>query len=135
ARSFVEISERVDPYSYARRASDSVDVGGLNVGDSATVAVLDPREEALTSLPVLDHVARLETPVPWFDAVRAYRTLAATSGGRPVHLQVSVDGDELEVLLRASTVLGSLLCDGIGDSVGLSAPMADEDRSRLLFGI
>ena len=27
-------------------------------------------------------------------------------------------GDELEVLLRTATVLGSLLCDGLGDSVG-----------------
>ena len=39
------------------------------------------------------------------------------------------------MLLRASTVLGSLLCDGLGDSVGLTAPLPDDDRSRLLFGI
>ena len=33
-------------------------------------------------------------------------------------------------------MLGSLLCDGLGDSVGLSAPsLDDEARSRLLFGI
>ena len=38
--------------------------------------------------------------------------------------------------MRASTVLGSLLCDGLGDSVGLTAPaLDDEARSRLLFGI
>src|SRR5207244_13643367 len=126
ARSFADVAERVDPYSYARRLSDSVDVGGLDVGDGATVAVLDPREAALTVDPDLTSVTRLDAPVPWFDAVRAYRTLAASSGDRPLHLQVGVDGDELEVLLRASTVLGSLLCDGIGDSVGLSAPMTDE---------
>jgi (E)-4-hydroxy-3-methylbut-2-enyl-diphosphate synthase len=51
-------------------------------------------------------------------------------------LQLAVDGDELEVLLRTSTVLGSLLCDGLGDSVGLTAPqLSDEARERLLFGI
>jgi (E)-4-hydroxy-3-methylbut-2-enyl-diphosphate synthase len=33
-------------------------------------------------------------------------------------------------------VLGSVLCDGLGDSVGLTAPqLSDEARERLLFGI
>jgi (E)-4-hydroxy-3-methylbut-2-enyl-diphosphate synthase len=128
--------ERVDPYSYARRLTTPVTIGGLSVGDSQTVAVLDPPEEALQGLPSLDEVAHLAAPVPWYDAVRAYRRLATTSGDAPMHLQVNVDGDDLEVLLRTSTVLGSLLCDGLGDSVGLTAPSLDDDaRSRLLFGI
>jgi (E)-4-hydroxy-3-methylbut-2-enyl-diphosphate synthase len=135
ARTFPDVSERVDPYSYTRRRASRVDVGGLTVGDGATVAVLDPPEEALESTPVLDDLARVEPPVAWYDTVHAYRSLAATAGDQPVHLLVQEDGDELEVLLRASTVLGSLLCDGIGDSVALTAPMPDEDRSRLLFGI
>jgi (E)-4-hydroxy-3-methylbut-2-enyl-diphosphate synthase len=130
-----EVAEPVDPYSYARRLSRPVAVSGLSVGDSATVAVLDPPEEALVAEPDLAGVVRLEAPVPWYDAVRAYRSLAAAAGDQPVHLQLNVEGDELEVLLRTATVLGSLLCDGIGDSVGLTAPLPDEDRSRLLFGI
>jgi (E)-4-hydroxy-3-methylbut-2-enyl-diphosphate synthase len=87
------------------------------------------------AVPDLSRLARLPEPVPWFDAVRAYRALAAGLGREPVHLQLSVPGDELEVLLRSSTVVGSLLCDGLGDSVGLTAPLPDEDRGRLLFGI
>jgi (E)-4-hydroxy-3-methylbut-2-enyl-diphosphate synthase len=39
------------------------------------------------------------------------------------------------VLLRTSTVLGSLLCDGLGDSVGLSAAGSDADHLHMLFGI
>ncbi len=138
AEAFAPVSERVDPYAYARRLSHIVDLGGLPVGDANTVAVLDPPEEGLSASPSLAEVAHLDNPAttPWYDAVRAYRTLAATSGDRPLHLQMSVDGDDLEVLLRASTVLGSLLCDGLGDSVGLTAPALDnEARSRLLFGI
>ena len=135
ARALTEVSEKVDPYSYARRVSTPVDVGGLAVGSGETVAVVDPPEEALTAAPDLSGVATLDNNVPWYDAVRAYRSLAARETDRPIHLQLAVDGDDLEVLLRASTVLGSLLCDGIGDSVGLSAPMPDEDRSRLLFNI
>jgi (E)-4-hydroxy-3-methylbut-2-enyl-diphosphate synthase len=132
-----DVSERVDPYSYARRLSSTVALGGLTLGDGNPVAVLDPPEEALAAAPSLPtDVARLPAEVPWYDTVRAYRSLAATAGDRPLHLQLNVDGDDLEVLLRSATVLGSLLCDGLGDSVGLSAAsMSEEARSRLLFGI
>jgi (E)-4-hydroxy-3-methylbut-2-enyl-diphosphate synthase len=133
ARSFPEADERVDPYSYARRLSAPVPIDGVTVGGTETVLVLDPPEPDVPATPDLGGVAHLEAP--WYDAVRAYRGLAATAGEQPIHLQVAVEGDELEVLLRTSTVLGSLLCDGIGDSVGLSAPLPDEDRQRLLFGI
>jgi (E)-4-hydroxy-3-methylbut-2-enyl-diphosphate synthase len=133
ARAFPSATEHLDPYTYARRLSDAVDVGGLRVGGGEPVAVLEPPEVAA---PDLSRLARLaERNVPWFDAVRAYRALATGLQGQPLHLAVAVDGDELEVLLRSAIVLGSLLCDGLGDSVGLHAPLPDEDRSRLLFGI
>jgi (E)-4-hydroxy-3-methylbut-2-enyl-diphosphate synthase len=185
ARAYPEVTERVDPYSYSRRLSGPVDIGGLIVGGGATVAIVDPPEEALLSAPGvsdpvrsdrvetqsifsafanvaavdlsdgeaspsgefdssvttsvssldLSALARLDTPVPWYDAVRAYRALAASAGERPIHLEVAVDGDALEVLLRTSTVLGSLLCDGLGDSVALTAPGPDDDHLRLLFNV
>jgi (E)-4-hydroxy-3-methylbut-2-enyl-diphosphate synthase len=132
-RSVGHVEEAVDPFSFVRRATRSVDVGGLLVGGEAPVAVLDPPEVSPVDLSGLP---RLDDEVPWYDAVRAYRALASRIGQQPVHLQVSIpDGDELEVLLRSATVLGSLLCDGIGDGVGLTAPLPDHDRSRLLFGI
>src|SRR6267143_633752 len=53
AHAYAELDERVDPYSYARRTSSPIEVGGLPVGDSATVAVLDPAEEAVSSTPDL----------------------------------------------------------------------------------
>jgi (E)-4-hydroxy-3-methylbut-2-enyl-diphosphate synthase len=134
AERFSEENERIDPYTYSRRLSSSLNVGGLTVGNSSTVAVLDPPEEGLTSTPDLNDLGHIKN-IQWFDAVRAYRQLATRSGDQPLHLQVAVDGDDLEVLLRASTVMGSLLCDGLGDSVGLTSPNNDEDRSRLLFGI
>src|SRR4051794_33924010 len=139
AEAFASVSERVDPFAYARRLSRAVELGGLSVGDTNTVAVLDPPEEALAEAPSLtarDQIAHLDKPVPWYDAVRTYRGLAAASGDQPLHLRLDVAGDDLEVLLRTSTVLGSLLCDGLGDSVGLTAPaLDDEARSRLLFGV
>jgi (E)-4-hydroxy-3-methylbut-2-enyl-diphosphate synthase len=135
SRAVPETTERVDPYSYARRLTRSVNIGDVLVGEGSTVAVVDPAEESLHDSVDLSEVAKLEQPVPWYDAARTYRRLAATSGDTPLHLQVAVDGDDLEVLLRTSSVLGSLLCDGLGDSVGLTAPLADEDRARLLFNV
>src|SRR5262249_17003504 len=133
AEALPSAAERVDPSSYARRVTRSMDVGGLRVGGGNTVAVLEPAEDALEASPDLSQLVSVHAP--WYDAVRAYRALAAHAGDQPLHVHVDVRGDELEVLLRASTVLGSLLCDGLGDSVGLAAPMSDQDRSRLLFSI
>ena len=136
ARSFDEVGERVDPYDYARRLTRPVEIGPISIGAGNTVAVVDPPEVAFANqTPDLTDVAHFTERVPWYDAVRAYRRLAASVGDRPLHLAVDVDGDDLEVLLRTATVLGSLLCDGLGDSVGLSARMPDEDRSRLLFNV
>src|SRR5438477_2008794 len=59
ARVFSEENERVDPYDYARRLSSSVDVGGLTVGDGATVAILDPPEAGLPGAPDLSRLAHL----------------------------------------------------------------------------
>jgi (E)-4-hydroxy-3-methylbut-2-enyl-diphosphate synthase len=133
AARFPDVSERVDPYSYSRRISLPVEIGGLTIGGGATVAIVDPPEEALSVAPDLAGLARLEKPVPWYNAVRAYRSLAARTSNEPLHLELAIDGDDLEVLLRTSTVLGSLLCDGLGDSVALIAPGSDEDHLRLLF--
>jgi (E)-4-hydroxy-3-methylbut-2-enyl-diphosphate synthase len=132
--------ERIHPYEYRRRSTSSVDIG-VGVGAGEPVAVLDPPEPALAGrLPELQQVARLTGPVAWYDAVRAYRARVAeldrNGDRRPVHLELKLDtADELEVLLRTSTVLGSLLCDGIGDSVGVAAPLPDDVRERLLFGV
>jgi (E)-4-hydroxy-3-methylbut-2-enyl-diphosphate synthase len=132
-------AERIDPYQYTRRPTSTVDVG-VEVGGGAPVAVLEPPEPALGGrAPDLRALARLPAPVPWYDAVRAYRALAARldrdGDRRPLHLALDTGGDALEVLLRTATVFGSLLCDGLGDSVGLEAPLAAEDRERLLFGV
>jgi (E)-4-hydroxy-3-methylbut-2-enyl-diphosphate synthase len=132
AEAFSPSAERVDPYSYARRVTHSVDVGGLTVGAGSTVAVLDPAEPDVVE-PDLSGLARVDAS--WYDAVRAYRALAARSADTPLHLQLDVQGDDLEVLLRTATVFGSLLCDGLGDSVGLLSPQSDDDRSRLLFNV
>jgi (E)-4-hydroxy-3-methylbut-2-enyl-diphosphate synthase len=71
-------------------------------------------------------------------AIRAYRLLAARldAGGLPcpLHLVAPAEANPYERLLRASVALGSLLCDGIGDSVEVRG---GDDRSavRLAFNV
>src|SRR6185437_3542335 len=66
ARALPAASERVDPYSYARRLSDQVDVGGPLVGGHEPVAVLEPPE---VPGPDLTRLARMPEPdLAWYDA-------------------------------------------------------------------
>jgi (E)-4-hydroxy-3-methylbut-2-enyl-diphosphate synthase len=56
----------------------------------------------------------------------------------PLHLLAWPRGDAGEVMLQASVLLGSLLCDGIGDSVqvlGATRGLQEQDRVRLAFNI
>ncbi|HVG99068.1 MAG TPA: flavodoxin-dependent (E)-4-hydroxy-3-methylbut-2-enyl-diphosphate synthase, partial [Chloroflexota bacterium] len=80
-------------------------------------------------------------------ALRTYRLLsgrlAASGLDYPLHLVAWPDGDAQEVLLRASVLLGALLCDGIGDSVqimgatrgGPGRALDDATRARLAFNV
>lgn len=132
----------IDPYTYQRRPSERTPLTPtVAVGGSEVVAVVEPPEEALREDSFrTEGMAGPAEPVPWYDAIRWYRELVEEmqqrGDRRPIALRVSVpDGDEMEVLLRASTALGSLLCDGIGDAVGVWAPGLPEERERLAFGI
>ncbi len=134
-------SERGQPFAYARRDSLAAHLEPVTVGGGTVPAVVEPAEAAFEGRePDIFSLASVDAPVPWYDAVRAYRVLAARLDAegdrRPILLRLSVDStDEQEVLLRASTVFGSLLCDGVGDAVALEAPLAADVRERLLFGI
>lgn len=136
-----QAAEARHPPAYARRQTKPVGAGGLLVGGSHPVAVLEPAEEAFAGRTIdWSRLARVEEPLAWYDAVRAYRRLLAEMDARgdwrPVLLRLDLRGlPEPEVLPRASAVFGSLLCDGIGDAVGLRADLPSDDVQRLLFGI
>src|SRR6266851_324606 len=51
ARAYPETTERVDPYSYSRRLSSPVEIGSVTLGGGATIAIVDPPEEALLNPP------------------------------------------------------------------------------------
>lgn len=71
--------------------------------------------------------------------LRNYRYLAgrldALEAAFPVLLRYSADNDLESTILDASSQLGSLLCDGIGDSIHIDANLPADDLLRLSYNI
>jgi len=133
------IVETRAPFSYKRRASRELQIAGIGVGGDNVVRVcaktgvgelvaelspnapeileVDPialpdlRGQPLRLLTVRD-TGKLEP-------ISAYRLLAARVPDWPI-LLCDHTGD----LLAASTNIGSLLCDGIGDAVEIAGPVS-----------
>jgi len=172
------ISEHVDlsfdPFSYQRRATETIARDGVRVGGEELIRVLvrqsnfnkiahkidklgdykpeivyehaqieevDPRDD--------DAIARLnENATPQFVTVKddvdlpvitAFRLLAAKLQPRhPILLKdvlrrMKEEKDFLETLLVASTNIGSLLCDGIGDAILVQREEAPGQGLRLSY--
>jgi 1-hydroxy-2-methyl-2-(E)-butenyl 4-diphosphate synthase len=128
--------------------------GGAAGGPARAAAPIDPAPAARAAVDRLLAAAAVATVAGCRDiavsvstrdttlAVRTYRLLAArladAEAAYPIHLLAWPEGDAAEVLLRASVLLGSLLCDGIGDSVqimGGGRGLEDAARARLAFNI
>jgi (E)-4-hydroxy-3-methylbut-2-enyl-diphosphate synthase len=75
-------------------------------------------------------------------ALRTYRLLSSRmqqdGHDYPLHLVAWPAGDAQEVLLRTSVLIGSLLCDGIGDSIqilGATRQLGDQRRAHLAYNL
>src|SRR5438132_5663836 len=166
-----------DPFSYRRRASETIERDGLRLGgeelirvvvgqenfdkiahkidkmgdykpeivyENAQIQEVDPRDA--------DAIAKLNRSAePRFVTVKddvdlpvitAFRLLAARLQPRhPILLKDKLrrkkdeSGDFLQTLLTASTNIGSLLCDGIGDAVLVQGEEAPGQALRLSYNI
>src|SRR5882762_9320268 len=171
----VELS--FDPFSYQRRATETIERDGVRLGgeqlirvvvrresfdkiahkidkmgdykpeivyESAQIQEIDPSDE--------DAIARLnQQSEPQFVTVKddvdlpliaAFRLLAARLQPRhPILIKdegrrmKDEDRDFLQTLLVASTNIGSLLCDGIGDAVLVEGEEAPGQALRLSYNI
>ncbi|HLG68989.1 MAG TPA: (E)-4-hydroxy-3-methylbut-2-enyl-diphosphate synthase, partial [Chloroflexota bacterium] len=109
--------------SYVRRPADQI--GGI--GGHSTIAVVGPGPRAdFSDVPSGALVAAGATAS---EIIRCARELAAQPGDAPIHLRM-----ESADLIEASVGLGSLLCDGIGDSVEIAAGVP-EQAEELAFNI
>jgi (E)-4-hydroxy-3-methylbut-2-enyl-diphosphate synthase len=111
----------------------TADDAGLEASVERLVAWARAAAEAGTSAPSLA-IACADASV----TIRAYRLLAARLDAAglsaPLHLVAPVVDNPYERLLRTSVALGSLLCDGLGDSVEVRG--SDERPcARLAFNV
>jgi len=116
-------------------ALESLPLASVDPRDLAAIEALNQRPE-----PCLVTVADL----PGLPPVQAFRLLAARLQSRhPILLKDTLNPDEvrspggfgLHALLRSSTVLGSLICDGIGDAILVRNERAPGAAVRLGYNI
>jgi (E)-4-hydroxy-3-methylbut-2-enyl-diphosphate synthase len=166
-----------DPFSYQRRATESIERDGVRVGgeelirvvvrqenydkiahkidkmgdykpeivyESAQITEIDPRDDAAISKINSERLAQLVTVKDDVDLpiIPAFRLLAAKLNPRhPILLKDEgrrmddESRDFLQTLLVASTNIGSLLCDGIGDAILVVGEEAPGQALRLSYNI
>lgn len=83
------------------------------------------------SVPILLSLLGHETA----DLIYEYRKLAARAKLSPIHIHAPYFEDPERRLLEASVLIGSLLCDGVGDSVEIKSGFGPEKDLRLSYDI
>ena len=67
--------------------------------------------------------------------IREYRALAATGGSSPILIRAPRENTPDEQVMRSSTLIGGLLCDGVGDAVSIDADLPLERTVSLLYNV
>jgi len=67
--------------------------------------------------------------------IREYRALAATGGTSPILIRAPRENTPDEQVMRASTLIGGLLCDGVGDAVSIDADVPFERGLTTLYNV
>jgi (E)-4-hydroxy-3-methylbut-2-enyl-diphosphate synthase len=165
-----------DPFSYQRRATETIERAGIKLGgaelirvvvrqanfdkiahkidkmgdykpeivyQSANVVEIDPRDDSAIAKINAERSAQFVTVRDDVDlpVIAAFRLLAARLQARHPFLlkdelrRKKEEKDFLETLLIASTNIGSLLCDGIGDAILVQGEEAPGQALRLSYNI
>ena len=111
--------------------------------ETANIAEIDPRDEAAVAALNAEQAARLVTVRDGLDlpVIAAFRLLAARVQPRhPILLKdvlqpAGGEGEFLPKLLVASTNIGALICDGIGDAILVQGEEAPGQALRLSYNI
>src|SRR6266542_3308889 len=165
-----------DPFSYQRRATETIERAGIKLGgaelirvvvrqanfdkiahkidkmgdykpeivyQSANVVEIDPRDDSAIAKINAERSAQFVTVRDDVDltVIAAFSLLAAQLHARhPILLKDELrrkkeEKDFLETLLIASTNIGSLVCDGIGDAILVQGEEAPGQALRLSYNI
>ncbi len=116
--------------------------GYLNAIKGAGMVNLVEAEDAETARQY--EAASLYKAVPTMTSLRGahagkligeYRALAATGGSSPILIRVPREATPDEQVMRAATLIGGLLCDGVGDAVFIDADLPLERGVSLLYNV
>jgi (E)-4-hydroxy-3-methylbut-2-enyl-diphosphate synthase len=67
--------------------------------------------------------------------IREYRALAAHGGTSPILIRAPRENTPDEQIMRASTLIGGLLCDGVGDAVSIDADLPFERGVSMIYNV
>jgi (E)-4-hydroxy-3-methylbut-2-enyl-diphosphate synthase len=67
--------------------------------------------------------------------IHEYRLLAAYGLSSPILLRAPREATSEEQILRSATMIGGLLCDGVGDAVLIDADLPFERNCELLYNV
>ncbi len=123
-----------DAVSFVRETGKTLE---WNLGN-AFMQVEEMAQAVLELMEMSAGIANISFSLSSLEPVNSYRALAIVLASRsvdaPLHLRYTpVAGDNL--LLSSSVALGTLLCDGIGDSIQLDAPLSVKDHTPLAYNI
>ncbi|MCX5794128.1 MAG: (E)-4-hydroxy-3-methylbut-2-enyl-diphosphate synthase [Elusimicrobia bacterium] len=149
-----------DPYSYTRRTSRKTTIAGFAVGGETDVRVvsqpvkaeeMELNSSALRQTPefveaetadkALSLAQRKGAPLVGLVGkdpsllLREYRLLAAEATGLAIHIRAPRAADDQRQILEASTLIGALLCDGIGDTVEIDTGWRPARELSLAYNI
>ncbi len=69
------------------------------------------------------------------ELLREYRLLAAYGGASPILIRAPREAAAEEQVLRSATMIGGLLCDGVGDAVLIDADLPFARNVELLYNV
>ena len=119
------------PYAAFLDALLSTGMVNLVEADTAEKARKFEAASAYKGVPTMTSIARPDIT----SAIHEYRVLAAFGGTSPMLLRAPREKDAGEQVLRSATMLGGLLCDGIGDAVLIDADLPLERGVELLYNV
>jgi (E)-4-hydroxy-3-methylbut-2-enyl-diphosphate synthase len=149
-----------DFYSYSRRPSRKAQIAGFAIGGDSPIRVVSrpaasatmeipsaslrqsplfvEAETARQTLSLADRNGAVLLGVKGRDIgrlLREYRLLAAGAKSRAIHIRAPKASSAEKQVLESSTLIGALLCDGIGDSVELDTGWPAKKELALAYSI
>ncbi len=119
--------DRKSFYEAVKKAGKNVLVEGASASELVAQAELC-RKAAV--VPMLSVVGGDATRL-----IQQYRLVASKIPNSPIHVRVAFDSDLDKQILEASVLIGSLLCDGVGDSVEIDTELAFDRSLELTYNI